>query len=79
MYKKEKIYKYLKEKICNLGFEEEEIAEDLYIREDLGLDSSEVVDISLHIKSDYGIKIDLKEDKKIKDIVNMILGGERDE
>lgn len=62
-----------------MGFEEEEVAEDLYIREDLGLDSSEVVDISLHIKNDYGIKIDLKEDKKIKDIVNIILGGERDE
>ena len=57
MYEKEKIYKYLKGKICDLGFEEEEIAEDLYIREDLGLDSSEVVDISLHIKKDYGIKI----------------------
>lgn len=71
------ILEYLRKKISELGFEEDEIQEDLYIRDDLGLDSSEVVEISLHIKSDYGIEMNLKEDMKICDIVNMILGRKK--
>jgi acyl carrier protein len=65
------ILKYLKDKICELGFEEAEIEEESKIRSDLGLDSSEVVEISLNIKNDYNLDIDLKEDLTIREIIKL--------
>jgi len=73
----EEIFNYIKEKICELGFEENEITENSGIRSDLGLDSSEVVEVSLKIKKDYMLDIDLKEDMQIKDVVNKILEGKQ--
>ena len=75
----DEIMEYLKTQIAELGFDENEILEDTYIRKELGLDSSEVVEISLHIKKDYNIDIDLKDDMCIKEIVDKILGGKTSE
>lgn len=75
----DEIMEYLKTQIAELGFDENEILEDTYIRKELGLDSSEVVEISLHIKKDYNIDIDLKDDMCIKEIADKILGGKTSE
>ena len=50
----------LKDVLLDLGFEEEELTDTASIRQDLQLDSTETVDISLGLKRRLGINIKLE-------------------
>ena len=50
----------LKNVLIDLGFEEEELTDTASIRQDLQLDSTETVDISLGLKRRLGINIKLE-------------------
>ena len=50
----------LKDVLMDLGFDEEELTDTASIRQDLQLDSTETVDISLGIKRRLGINIKLE-------------------
>lgn len=50
----------LKEVLIDLGFSEEELTDTASIRQDLQLDSTETVDISLGLKRRLGINIKLE-------------------
>jgi acyl carrier protein len=50
----------LKDVLIELGFSEEELKESTSIRQDLQLDSTETVDISLGLKRRLGINIKLE-------------------
>jgi acyl carrier protein len=50
----------LKAVLIDLGFEEEELTDSASIRQDLQLDSTETVDISLGLKRRLGINIKLE-------------------
>ncbi len=49
--------------LVDLGFEEEELTDSASIRQDLQLDSTETVDISLGLKRRLGINIKLESRK----------------
>ena len=53
----------LKAVLVDLGFEEEELTDSASIRQDLQLDSTETVDISLGLKRRLGINIKLESRK----------------
>ena len=53
----------LKDVLMDLGFEEEELTESASIRQDLQLDSTETVDISLGLKRRLGVNIKLESRK----------------
>lgn len=70
------IFEKVKEIIVeNLGCEEEEVLIDTNLIEDLEADSLDIVDISLQLEEEYGIKVeeeDFEKLKTVKDIVEYI-------
>jgi acyl carrier protein len=72
---KNDVENFIKEVLLDIGIEEEEIKENSYLRDEIGLDSTEVVDLSLAIKKKYGVNINLKEDKKLQEIYNIVLSN----
>jgi acyl carrier protein len=68
----DEIRKYITDLILDIGIEDDLIKDDAFIREDIGLDSTEVVDISLAIKKKYNVTLDLKGDMKLEEIYSNI-------
>ena len=57
-----------------LGFAEDTISEDTWLRADLRLDSTEIVGVALELKRrlGIGIKFESREDKRLSDVCAMI-------
>ena len=57
-----------------LGFPEEAVGEDTWLRADLRLDSTEIVGVALELKRrlGVGIKFVSREDKRISDVCAMV-------
>lgn len=71
---KEKVRSFLENFLENeIGIEREVILEENYLRSDMGLDSTEVVDVALALKKEYGVELDLKDDKKLSEIIECIV------
>lgn len=77
---KEKVRSFLENFLENeIGIEREVILEENYLRSDMGLDSTEVVDVALALKKEYGVELDLKDDKKLSEIIECIVKESKDE
>ena len=76
---KQNVLEFVKNERCEMGFEESEVKDESKIRSDLGLDSSEVVELSLKIKKAFNLDIELKEDFTLKEIERIVLGGNKNE
>ncbi|KPC72470.1 acyl carrier protein [Laceyella sacchari] len=68
------VYEKFKEMIVALGIPAEEVHENAYLRQDLALDSTETVQLSLELKKQFGVqvKIAAREDKTVKDICDLV-------
>jgi len=70
---------FLKNKLLDLGIEEEEIQENSTLAE-LMLDSTEKVDITLAIKEEFGVTVSLDDDNlTLLKLVKIIDGGQKNE
>lgn len=77
---KEKVKSFLENFLENeIGIEREVILEENYLRSDMGLDSTEVVDVALALKKEYGVELDLKNDKKLSEIIECTVKESKDE
>lgn len=70
---------FLKNKLLDLGIEEEEIQENSTLAE-LMLDSTEKVDITLAIKEKFGVTVSLDDDNlTLLKLAKIIDGGQKNE
>ena len=70
---------FLKNKLLDLGIEEEEIQENSTLAE-LMLDSTEKVDITLAIKEEFGVTVSLDDDNlTLLKLAKIIDGGQKNE
>ena len=70
---------FLKNKLLDLGIEEEEIQENATLAE-LMLDSTEKVDITLAIKEEFGVTVSLDDDNlTLLKLAKIIDGGQKNE
>ncbi|MGX6407685.1 acyl carrier protein [Lactiplantibacillus plantarum] len=53
------VYKYLKKELQTIGISENDIREDSKLKDDFELDSTELVDLTLSLKKEFGLEIDL--------------------
>lgn len=70
----EKVMNNLRTILKDLGIPEELIKPDSYLYRDLQLDSLEIVEISLKIKREMGIKVKLetRQDKTLNEVCSLI-------
>jgi acyl carrier protein len=73
----DKIRKYITGLLLDMGIEDDLIKDEYSIREDIGLDSTEVVEISLAIQKKYNITLDLKGDMKLEEIYSHIKNNKK--
>jgi acyl carrier protein len=66
------IKEFINKVFLNLGIEKEMLKDSHLVRENIGLDSTEVVEVSLAIKKQYGLNLNLKNDMKLGDIYNYV-------
>ena len=73
---KEEIFDKLKELVVDqLGVEEDEVTMEATMRDDLGADSLDLVDLVMSVEEEFGVKVadeDLENIKTVGDIVNYI-------
>lgn len=70
---------FLKNKLLDLGIEEEEMQENSTLAE-LMLDSTEKVDITLAIKEEFGVTVSLDDDNlTLLKLAKIIDGGQKNE
>ena len=73
---KEEIFDKLKELVVDqLGVEEDEVAMEASMQDDLGADSLDLVDLVMSVEEEFGVKVadeDLENIKTVGDIVNYI-------
>src|ERR1700676_4298396 len=60
--------------VTDLGVEEERVTEDAHLLEDLELDSTDTVEISLQLKKRLGaeVKLQVRDDPTIKEVCAMV-------
>ena len=60
--------------VTDLGVEEEQVTEDAHLLEDLELDSTDTVEISLQLKKRLGaeVKLQVRDDPTIKEVCAMV-------
>lgn len=71
-----KIKEFIKNEILDIGIEEEAISDDALVRDEIGLDSTEVVELSLALKKQYKKDIEIEKDMTINEIANLIMVSE---
>ena len=73
---KEEIFDKLKELVVDqLGVEEDEVTMEASMKDDLGADSLDLVDLVMSVEEEFGVKVadeDLENIKTVGDIVNYI-------
>ncbi len=73
---KEEIFEKLKELVVDqLGVDDDEVTLDASIKDDLGADSLDLVDLVMSVEEEFGVKIaddDLESIKTVSDIVEYI-------
>jgi acyl carrier protein len=64
----------IKQVLLDLGIEENKIEDQAHIRNDLGLDSTELVDITLALKKEFdvAVKFQSMEDPTLETIYHMV-------
>lgn len=72
--KKTEIFNFIYDELVDFGIEENEISSEAKMFDDIGLDSTETVDLSLTIKKQYSVLIDFggKIEMTIEDLVEEI-------
>ncbi|MCD6463656.1 MAG: acyl carrier protein [Thermotogae bacterium] len=71
----EKVRTIISEK---LGVEEDEVTEESTLDEDLGADSLDLVDLTMAIEDEFGVRVEDEELEKIKtvgDVVNKLVSA----
>lgn len=66
------IKSYVNNVLLDLGIEEHLIKDEHYVRDNIGLDSTEVVEVALAIKKKFNIELSLKNDMKLSEIYSYI-------
>lgn len=69
---KNEIKEFIKKILRNIGIPENQITDESYLRSEIGLDSTEVVEIALTLKKEFGIDVNLKQDITLEELYDLI-------
>lgn len=74
MPEQESVEQALREIIANLGIDEDDITPDARLRTNLGLDSTETVEIALALRRRFGVEIKLllEDDLSIESVCRLV-------
>ena len=74
-----KVMNTLKAILTDLGFAEDSLHADTYLRENLQLDSVETVELALRLKRELGVnlKLQVRNDMTLAQLCNLIGGREK--
>lgn len=72
--KKEEVFEFVNRELLDFGIEQEELRDEVDLIADLGLDSTETVDLSLSIKKKYNVLVEFggRDSLKLNEIVDEI-------
>lgn len=71
---KEEVFDFVNRELLDFGIEQEELGDEVDLIADLGLDSTETVDLSLSIKKKYNVLVEFggRDSLKLNEIVDEI-------
>lgn len=72
-----KVEEVIRQVLLDLGIEEDKIVNQAHIRNDLGLDSTELVDITLAVKKEFdvAVKFQSSEDPTLEEVYQIVLNA----
>lgn len=67
------VKEFVRKVLIGIGISENVIKDEVYLRSEIGLDSTEVVDLALAVKKEYNVDLSLKNDITLNTLYSTVL------